>query len=188
MACALAEKATKLQVVVQLQEKAQLSRHNGVNAPRQTLEGRVRVQERSPGAPQFVQDAAVYVLHLPCTSLTTSIGSLREQILRELRAHFNVLRVNRSATLILIARLLPSPGHASEQDPEAAARVQDLLLMQMTNGQEWDLEMLKELLNEVSDTSGRMVITHDHSSRERYSAAVVEAQLRPRSANGARVL
>ncbi|CAK1362398.1 unnamed protein product [Cercospora beticola] len=189
-AYALAEKASELQVVIQLQETAarQHPTSNGMTATPQTVNARVQVRERSRGAPQPVQDAAVYVLHLPGTSLTASSSSLREQILRELRAHFNVLRVNRSATLILVARLLPGAGQHFEQDPAAAALVQDLLLMQMTNEREWDLEMLTELLDEVSDASGRMVITHNHSSREKHSAAVVEVQLRPRSANEARVL
>ncbi|KAF2209141.1 hypothetical protein CERZMDRAFT_100658 [Cercospora zeae-maydis SCOH1-5] len=189
-AYALAQKAPELHVIVQLREDAarQQSGPKDIALLRQTAEGRVEVQERLPGSPQTIQDAAVYVLHFPGPSLTAPFSSLREHILRDLRVHFNVLRTNRSATLILVVRLLPDPAQHNDPDREAAARVQDLLLMQMANEREWDLQLLMELLDEVSDATGRMVITHNHSSREKHAAVVLEVQIRPRSTNGLRVL
>ena len=140
---------------------------------------RISIQHRTLGAPQNVEDAAVYILHLPAPSLSTLSTSLAAQITAELRAHFKILRVNSSVTLVLVARLLPEPGTV-DADVEALARMHDLWLLQMTNNRALETSQLLELLDGVRDGTGRLVVVHKLSSRRHFTAAL-EVQFRPLS-------
>lgn len=140
---------------------------------------RITIQHRTPGAPQNVEDAAVYILHVPAPSLSTLSTSLAAQITAELRTHFKILRANSSVTLVLVARLLPEPG-TTDADVEALARMHDLWLLQMTNSRAWETSQLLEFLDGVRDGAGRLVVVHKHSSR-RHCTVALEVHFRPLS-------
>ena len=137
------------------------------------------IQHRTPGALQNVENAAVYILHLPGPSLSTLSTSLAAQITAELRVHFNILRANSSVTLVLVARLLPEPG-TMDADVEALTRMHDLWLLQMTNNRALEISQLLELIDGVRDGAGRLVVVHKLSSR-RHSTVALEVQIRPLS-------
>jgi hypothetical protein len=140
---------------------------------------RITIQHRALGAPQDVDDAAVYILHLPAPSLSTPSTSLAARITAELRAHFNILRANSSATLMLLARLLPEPGTV-DADVEAFARTHDLWLLQMANDRALETSQLLEILDAVRDGTGRLVVVNKLSSRRHFTVAL-EVQIRPLS-------
>lgn len=140
---------------------------------------RITIQHRTSGTPQSVEDAAVYILHLPAPSLSTPSTSLAAQITAELRAHFNILRANSSVTLVLVVRLLPETG-TMDADVEAIARMHDLWLLQMTNDQALEMSKLLELLDGVRDSAGRLVVVNKISSR-RHFAVALQVQIRPLS-------
>ena len=140
---------------------------------------RIMIQHRPVGAPQTVEDAAVYILHLPAPSLSTLSSSQASQITAELRAHFNILRTNSNVTLVVVARLVPEPG-TMDADAEALARMHDLWLLQMTNNQALEISQLLEALDGVRDGSGRLVVVNKLSSRRHFIVAL-EVQIRPLS-------
>jgi hypothetical protein len=146
MATALAERYPSLHFIVQVGEHAA----GGVK-PR-APSSRVTIQKRSPGTAQPVTDGAVYILRLPPTAL-----QWRAQIELELRAHLSVLRENASATLLLIAGLLPELGTA-EPEAEAAARMRDLVLLQMANERATDMSDLVELVSGVRGGAGGLAV------------------------------
>ena len=118
---------------------------------------RITVTKRAMGAVQTVKDAAVYILHLPYSSLGVSRRALSMQILAELRAHLGVLRANPSAMLLLAPQLLPEPGTV-EPSVEARARVRDLSQLQLANEREMELQEIVELVSNVQNSLGRLVV------------------------------
>jgi hypothetical protein len=118
---------------------------------------------------QAVQDAAVYILRVPPTSLELPSRLLLERIYVELKAHIAVLRANSSATLVLTAHLLPEFG-AVDPDVEAGARLRDLSLAQLANDREIESSEVMEVLNSVRDDRGRLVLVN--KLRFRNNAAV----------------
>ena len=140
---------------------------------------RVTTQHRTPGEPQNVEDAAVYIYHVPAQSLSPLSSSLAAQVTAELRAHFKILRANKIVTLVLVARLLPEPG-TMDADVEALARMHDLWQFQMTNSRALETAQLLELLDGVRDSAGRLVVVRRHSSRSHFTVAL-EVQFRPLS-------
>ena len=92
----------------------------------------------------------------------------------ELRAHIGVLRANKSATLVLTARLLPEPG---TMDPgiEAIARLRDLSVVQLANEPEIEASDVMDMLNGVRDGTGRLVLVNHFRSRHN---PIVAFQLR----------
>ena len=141
------------------------------------MASRISVRHYTPGAPQDVHDASVYILHLPAPSLSNPSTSLVSQITAELRAHFNILRVNSGAKLVLLTRLLPEPGTV-DADVEAFARAHDLCLHQMANNWALDTPRLLEILDSVRDSVGRLVVVSKHFSRRHLTAALA-VQIRP---------
>ena len=131
---------------------------------------RITVQKRSPGTPQPVKDAAVYILHLPMPSPVVPSHSLPASILAELRAHLGVLRANNtSINLIVASRVLPEPGTV-ESDVEAMVRLRDLSRLQLANEREMEMGELVEIVNSVQDSIGRLVVVN--KLRSRHSATV----------------
>lgn len=120
---------------------------------------RITVQKRAPGTPQTVNDAAVYILHLPSPSPSVPSHSLSARIIAELRAHLGVLRASSRATLILMPRLLPEPGTV-DLNVEAIARLRDLSLLQLANEREIEISELLDMLNSVRDDMGRLVVSN----------------------------
>ncbi|KAK5654598.1 hypothetical protein OQA88_7228 [Cercophora sp. LCS_1] len=128
---------------------------------------RVNVQRRAPGQAQTVRNAGVYVLHLgsPSTSPTESVASLNSRLTSELRAHLPVLRDNRAATLVVAMRLLPDPGSV-DVGVEAAARMRDLVLLQLANERDFEVSELVDLIQGVGDRSGRLMVVNRVRARD----------------------
>lgn len=137
---------------------------------RQQLGFRIALQQRVPGTPQNIEDAAVYILHLPSPSPTVPLSSLPARIVAELRAHIGVLRARSSVTLVLVARLLPEPGDV-DPDVEAKARLRDLSLLQLANEREMEMLELMDILNSVRDSTGRLVLVNKLRSRNNATVA-----------------
>lgn len=129
------------------------------------------------GAIQGVQDASIYILHLPAPSFFEKSSTSTSQITGELKVHFNVLRANPSATLIVVGRMLPEPG---SKDPhvEADVRSHDLCLLQMTNDQTMETAQLLEILDSVRDGEGRFAVANRLSTR---TSGAVALQVKIRS-------
>lgn len=122
---------------------------------------RVNVQRRPVGQTQTVRNAGVYVLHLgsPSPLLNESVASLTSRLTAELRAHLPVLRDNRAATLVVAMRLLPDPGSV-DVGVEAAARMRDLVLLQLANERDLEVSELVDLIQGVGDRSGRLMVVN----------------------------
>lgn len=140
----------------------------------------MRYRER--GSPQKTVDAAVYILHLPsdATSLTSPghDGSHAMRVRAELRAHFDVLRTNpRAAMLLLPSGVLPSPG-AVDASTEAVARLRDLTLWQLANERELETSELVALISSVRDGGGGLVVVGRLKSA-RSATAAFEVRYRP---------
>lgn len=135
------------------------------------LGSRITVQKRTPGTPQTVNDAAVYILHLPSPSPGVPSHSLPAQIIAELRAHFSVLRASNYATLILAPRLLPEPGTV-DPDVEAIARLRDLSLLQLANEREIEMAELVDILNSIRDSMGQLVVVNKLRSHNNATVAL----------------
>ena len=143
---------------------------------------RITVQHRTVGAPQTVDDAAVYILHLPVPSLSAFPPStLSAHITAELRAHFNILRANSSVTLVLVAGLVPDAPGTVDADVESLACMNDLWLLQMTDNSALKMAQLLELLDSVRDGTGRRLMVVNKVSSRRHYIVALEVQLRPLS-------
>lgn len=92
----------------------------------------------------------------------------------EVRVHFDVLRANRDASLVIVAQVLPEPGVTNNQ-AESAARSEGLLMMQMTNHEMPGMATLQQLLESVNDGSARLKILNKLFSRQ---GPVVALQVR----------
>ena len=136
----------------------------------------IAVQQRELGARQMVFDAVVYILHLP-TSMLSSFPSesVRDDILKELQAHFDMLRLNPSARLMIATKSLPEPG-SIDMEIEAAARIQDLLLLQMAKDRLLEMSQILELVDKVGDDAGHFVIAEKRMSR-RSATVILEARI-----------
>lgn len=163
---ALAKMYPSLQFVVQMIEPGQSN--NGLVGVEKVEDycGRITVQKRMPAAAQVIKDAAVYILRL-----ATTWPSLPTQILAELSAHLDILRANASATLILAPPLLPEPGTVG-QNVEATARLRDLSRLQLINESGLELGELKEIVNRVHDSRGRLVVINTLRSRNGVAVAL----------------
>ncbi|KAI3545129.1 O-methyltransferase [Colletotrichum abscissum] len=120
----------------------------------------LKVQSRVPGTPQNETDAAVYLLHLPDPYFYGSSSEHAEICVAELRAHFDLLRINDKATLILIADVVPDTCGSSE----AEARLQDLLLLQLGHDVVFDLKRLKGLMEFAREDVDRITVVKQLSS------------------------
>jgi hypothetical protein len=103
--------------------------------------------------------------------------SSASHIISELRAHLAILRGNSSARLVLAPCLLPEPGTV-EADVEAMARLRDLTMMQLANDREMDAAELMELISNVHDNMGRLVVVNKLQSR---SSSTVALEIKYRS-------
>jgi hypothetical protein len=151
--------------------------------------GRITVQSRPVGTPQAVQDAAVYILHLPSSLSVSTLPtsrpspspaslsdvpsrSLSTRIVTELRTHLGVLSTSIHPTLILIPHLmLPAPGSLDPR-AEATARMHDLTLFQLTNDRELEVSELTDLVGSVGDSFGRLVVVNELRHRNNLTAAL----------------
>jgi hypothetical protein len=131
----------------------------------QQLSSSITVQQRFPGTPQSILDAAVYIVHLPLPLPGVPSHTIPAQIIAELNAHVGVLRANNSAALVLTARLLPEPGTV-DSHVESIVRLRNLLLNQLANEQEMEPLDLVDIINSVRDSMGRLVLINKLSSHD----------------------
>lgn len=127
---------------------------------------RVQVQYRTPGAPQIVQGAAVYLYHVPPPSTTRTIDQVLAELDAELRAHYPVLRATPSTTLLVVMHLLPDPGVLSGH-VEANLRTLDILLHQLTNQRLLEEQDILDALDRIRDSTGRLVLVKKSIDRHR---------------------
>lgn len=120
---------------------------------------RIEVQRRKPTAPQKVQNAAVYILQPSSLSLKSGGLGLHELLTVELQAHFEVLRSNPSALLILAPTLLSEPGSVAV-NLEVQARLRDLTNLQLNNESALEVTELFKLTESVSDQHGRLIVAN----------------------------
>jgi hypothetical protein len=164
---ALAERYPTLRFIVQMEEPPTSFLPAATPAD---IAGRISVQCRASGTPQTVNDAAVYMVRLPTSGSLT----LRERILAELRAHQSVLRNNRTALLILTPHVLPEPGAVATQ-VERMARSRDLSLLQLANEGDLGMQEVMDLVDSVSDGTGRLVVVKKLRS---WNSAIVALGIR----------
>lgn len=129
--------------------------------PSRSLQPRVEIQTRQPGTPQLIENATAYILQ-PGYS-RNEIGSTK-LLSCELKAHFECLRTNRAAHLIVAPRLLPEPGSVSCH-AEAGARVRDFANLQLNNQCALEVSELYSLIDDTGDSYGKLVVkTHMHNA------------------------
>ena len=135
---------------------------------------RITVASRARGSRQTVTNAAVYILHLPSASASSSSARvLASVILSELQVHLGVLHASRGVMLILTARLLPKPGSIADPEIEAMARSRELTLRQLTNEGEIEMEELLEMIDTVRDSVGKLAVTSKIRCRDNIVVALV---------------
>jgi hypothetical protein len=140
------------------------------------LSSRITLQQHIPNSQQSVRNAAVYIVRLPSPSPILPLSSTISRATTGLSAHLDVLRANPDSRLLVVAPIVPAPGTV-DHDTEAAARLRDLSLQQLTNRREAELTEVVELLKRVRDGSGGLALTNEiHSPTSRIVAFEVKYQ------------
>ncbi|RAL16196.1 uncharacterized protein BO97DRAFT_403310, partial [Aspergillus homomorphus CBS 101889] len=165
-AIALANQYPSLHFTVQLQS----SRHDRPRTPNP----RITISHRQPGTPQPILNAALYILNFPIPVPGLSLTLMAAQFSDELRAHLPALRLNRSATLVVIA-----PSMSDSEEGIVLTRIRDLSLMQLASQRELGLSEVINLLNGVSDGEGRLVLVNQVRSVGKYGVVALEVKYQP---------
>ena len=137
------------------------SSDNGLSVMTTQASERLEVQQRAPGSPQAVTNAAVYIVRLGTISPFTPWHVLKAQATAELSTHAEILRKHHGSRLILVARTLPRGDCEVETYVEAMARFRDLSFMQLANVRELETSEVVELLNNVHVEGGSLVVTNE---------------------------
>lgn len=134
------------------------------------LNTRITVDYRGPGALQNVHGAAVYIIRVPWPP---NFGSqpAASHVLSELRAHVGVLRASPHARLLVMASPVPEPA-SIEPTVGSATRLRDLTLLQLANERNISAGELMDILNSISDVSGRLVLVNKIRSRNSANAVL----------------
>lgn len=127
------------------------------------LDSRIVIQHRKIGVQQHIGNAAVYIIRIPWP-LAFGALSVREQLVKELKAHISVLRSNPNARLLITASLVPEPG-AVEPRVEEIARFHNLALWRLANEATLDASAIVEVVSSVADCGGRLVVVNKATSR-----------------------
>ncbi|PYH86369.1 hypothetical protein BO82DRAFT_300183 [Aspergillus uvarum CBS 121591] len=165
-AIALANQYPSLRFTVQLQS----SRHDRLR----TSNPRITISHRPPGSPQPILNAALYILNFPIPVPGSSSALVPTQLVAELRAHLPALRLNRSATLVVIA-----PSTSDSDEGIRLTRIRDLSLLQLVRQRELGLSEVINLLNGVSDGEGRLVLVNQVRSAGKYGVVALEVKYQP---------
>ncbi|RYP10915.1 hypothetical protein DL764_000351 [Monosporascus ibericus] len=167
MAMKLADLHPPLCFVVQMSSSADLNGTPGSHH-------RITVQQRMPGAPQLVRDAALFIVRLQATCASAVSSRIRA----ELGAHVGILRANPRSRLLLV---LPSvlrdnqqqqPGGGASPEIEAMARMRDLAFWQLANEREMEMATLLDLVNGVRDGLGRLMVVNKFGARNHPAVAI----------------
>jgi len=86
-----------------------------------------------------------------------------------------VLQLNHSATVVLVMQLLPEFGAVSCWT-ETMARVRDLSFLQLANERELGISEVANLLNDVGDSSGRLVLISKITSAKNNGVVALEVR------------
>ncbi|KAL4789097.1 hypothetical protein BDV19DRAFT_397452 [Aspergillus venezuelensis] len=147
-----------------------------------SISNRVSVQSRTIGTSQTVVGAAVYILRVPSPSPLLSWVTVRSQTLKELQVHLRVLRTQPSSRLIVTSVVL-SPPATIDSGSEAAVRLRDTALLQLSNERQPSKEEIVELITSTKDQGGVLVVNQE--LRTRKSAAIgFEVQYVPANNRG----
>ncbi|RAH69270.1 trypacidin cluster transcriptional coactivator tpcD [Aspergillus aculeatinus CBS 121060] len=165
-AIALATQYPSLRFTVQLQS----SRHDRLR----TSNPRITIAHRQPGSPQPILNAALYILNFPIPVPGSSPALVATHLSVELRAHLPALRLNRSATLVVIA-----PSTSDSDEGIRLTRIRDLSLLQLARQRELGLSEVINLLNGVSDGEGRLVLVNQVRSVGKYGVTALEVKYQP---------
>ncbi|PYI14342.1 hypothetical protein BO99DRAFT_345279 [Aspergillus violaceofuscus CBS 115571] len=165
-AIALATQYPSLRFTVQLQS----SRHDRLR----TSNPRTTISHRQPGSPQPILNAALYILNCPIPVPGSSSALVPTQLAAELRAHLPALRLNRSATLVVIA-----PSASDSDEGTRLTRIRDLSLLQLARQRELGLSEVINLLNGISDGEGRLVLVNQVRSAGKYGVVALEVKYQP---------
>ena len=158
---------------VSLSRSSSAPSSNGSGGIHQHFSSRVSIQHRTPGTPQPIQDAALYILRMQSPPPGDPPHSAQARIISELSAHIYALR-HSGARLILVPQLLPEPGTV-DPDVEAMVCVRDLSLLELANEQTMEMPALMDTLNGMRDNMGQLVVVNKFRSRNN---AVVALEIR----------
>ncbi|KAK6217285.1 hypothetical protein QIS74_07399 [Colletotrichum tabaci] len=173
-----------LHFVVQMHEGSKQKTESAYSSRRVKTSSWLEIQSRAPGTTPNETNAAVYLLHVPDPFFYASSGAHAEVCVAEFRAHFDVLRTNETATVILIADVVPESGSrggggGSPDGPaEARALLNDLLLLQAGHDVVFDVKRLEALLEFAREGADRVTVVNKLSSA---SQSLVAFVLRSRS-------
>lgn len=126
-------------------------------------------------------------MRLPSPSAAQPQHQILTRIAVELRAHLNVLRKTPTSILIVVARMATEPG-TLDPSIEATARSCDMLLHQLTNQKELGMEEVIEIVSNIKDGAGRLVLIRKRIDRHNpFIALEIGYKAHPdRSANGSK--
>ncbi|KAG9854989.1 hypothetical protein KCU98_g2057, partial [Aureobasidium melanogenum] len=140
---------------------------------------RVKIQHRTEGGPQTVQGAAVYLYYIPPPSVTRKVEHVLAELDAELRAHYSVLQSCPNATMVVVIHMLPDPGVLSGH-LEASLRTLDILLHQLTNQRLLEEQDVLNVLGQIRDSTGRLVLVKKSVDRHRPVAVLqIKAEVFP---------
>jgi hypothetical protein len=151
----IARRHPQLYFVIQLTVKTELSCENSNDGANM---GHITVQDCARMSTQRVTDAWLYIIHLPTPSILATSPDILSQATQMLWAHFNILRQNRFSRLVLVANGLIGATNTNRK-AEAAARMYDVLLLQMTvDKHAVTINQMEQMLSSIRDASWRLVI------------------------------
>jgi len=188
---AIATEFPQLQVVVQVTVPARKWKARAGQVTPRSAEipaavcGRVSVQPRSPGVPQTVEGAAVYLIHVPHPAFFMGQElSMRQMVAAELGAHIGVLASKPRSRLViagqgLLLGLDGAEGVAAEPGESSTSRVAsalNLTLLQLGAGPgSLAPGELADLISSVQHRAGRLVVVDQQQNAQGATIALLVA-------------
>ncbi|KAF2795016.1 hypothetical protein K505DRAFT_416739 [Melanomma pulvis-pyrius CBS 109.77] len=155
IARAIARRHPHLYFVIQLTAETELAYEGSDDG---ASLGHVTIQHCAPMSAQRMTDAWLYIIHLPTPSIFATSTDLLSQATHMLWTHFDILRQNGHSRLVIVANGLVGSAKTNSK-AEAAARMYDMLLMQMTMDKHAiTMDQMEQLLSNIRDASWRLVI------------------------------
>lgn len=163
MARIIAHRHPQLYFIIQLTTKVELAYENKDDDDDAGL-GHMTIQYLPPKSSQRMTDAWLYIVHLPTPSILATPADILSQATHMLWTHFSILRQNKYSRLVIVANGLVGSAKTNSK-AEAAGRMCDVLLMQMTRDKHAiTMDQMEQLVGDVRDASWRLVIWTKESS------------------------